>query len=56
MWYKVFKKVPQAHYMLEMAEKETGQLLLVSDMSCGSQILVKSLFKSWWEPAPFLSI
>lgn len=56
MWYKAFKNELQALYMLEMAEKDTGQLLLVSDMGCGSQLLVKSLFKSQWEAAPFLPI
>lgn len=56
MWYKAFKNVLQTLYMLEMAEKDTGQLLLVSDMGCGSQLVVKSLFKSQCEPAPFLSI
>lgn len=30
--------------MPAMSEKDTGQLLLVSDMGSGSQLLVKSLF------------
>lgn len=42
--------------IIEMAEKDVGQLLPVSDMGCGSQLLVKSLFKSLWEPELFLSI
>jgi len=52
MGFNVFKNISQAHYMLETAEGDTGQLLLVSDMCCGSQLLlVKPLSKS-----QFLSI
>lgn len=57
MGYKVFKNILQGHYMLEIAEEDTGQLLLVSDMCCGSQLLlVKLLLKGQSEPTQFLLI
>lgn len=57
MGYKVFKNILQGHYMLEIAEEDTGQLLLVSDMCSGSQLLlVKLLLKGQSEPTQFLLI
>lgn len=46
MWYKVFKNEPQALYMLEMAEKDTGQLLLVSDTGCAANFWLNPYSKA----------